>query len=177
MNKTVFAVLMVSVLGLNSQVFAEGTPVTPTNQRVIYEGGQVVGKGSIEEYSERSGSSSRITLGSGSGRSYGTRIEVGTVYPDSYYYDDCYDCGRYPHRRYRDDYDRRLNRMRMEERRREVRSLSPNTNNELYNEVVTRRRMEERRMGSYNRDIPPDHRRSPRFRDGNGSRVRIEINR
>ncbi|MDO4641775.1 MAG: hypothetical protein Q4A84_08805 [Neisseria sp.] len=119
----------------------------PTNSRVIYEGGQAVGKGSVREYSEWVGTPTRLLS---SGTSYGTRIEVGTVYPDSYFYDD----SRYPSG-WRGDYFQWQNRMRLREHRLEAQHLSPNTNNKLYNEVVTKQRLKERQQqGLDNRERP-----------------------
>lgn len=141
--------LLLCFLSFNSWAAEEERPVLPTNARVIYEGGRPVGKGSVRDYSDRTIINGHVLSGGG-----GTRIEVGTVYPDSYYYDD----DRYFHRHREDDYFRWQNRMRLEERRREAQRLSPNTNNRLYNEVVTNQRLRERReqrLDGGERPYPP----------------------
>lgn len=158
-------VLAAALAAVSVPVLAEETPVLPINNRIVYEGGREVGRGSVREYGqyaeERSG---RVVLSGGSG-SYNTRIEVGTVYPDSYFYDDDY----HRHRRMSaDDHFRMRNRMILEERRREAQRLSPNTNNKLYNEIVTKQRLEQNRQ--QHGDMPL---REPYGRN----RMRIEISR
>ncbi|VEF01868.1 Uncharacterised protein [Neisseria canis] len=155
-------------VGFSVSVFAKEVPVVPTNTRIIYEGGQAVGKGSVREYSERTGSSGSFSLNAGSGKAYNTRIEIGTVYPDSYYYDYDY---RYPRRHHVDDYFRWKNRMRLEARRKEAQNLSPKTNNRLYNEVVTQQRLKERRRDP---DAQFGH---PPYDYRQGERIRIEWRR
>lgn len=143
---------------------AREVPVLPTNTRVIYEGGQVVGKGSVREYYERSGSYGSFHLNPGNGKTYNTRIEIGTIYPDSYYYDYGY---RYPRRPDADDYFRWKNRMRLEARRREAQRLSPKTNNRLYNEVVTQQRLKERQRNPDNQFGHPPY----DYLQGDGIRI------
>lgn len=166
------AISWLSLLAAAAPVWAaEETPVLPVNNRIVYEGGQAIGLGEIGGYEGRSERSARIVSGGGS---YNTRIETGTVYPDSYFYED--DDFRHRRRMDADDRFRMRNRMRLEEQRREVQRLSPNTNNKLYNEIVTKQRMEERRNGNLDRDL---HRHPEPYRDGGrgGSRIRIDIER